>query len=63
MGCGGLRRNQNSFRLNLGFPINVASELEVVGKDKKLRVKQSISNGGKRPVWSFIFCEFFKSCI
>lgn len=55
-----LRRNQNSFRLNLGFPINVAPDLEVEGKDKTIRVKQSISNRGKRPVWSSIFCEFFK---
>lgn len=36
MGCRGLRRNRNSFRLNLGFPINVASDLDVKGKDKTL---------------------------
>ncbi len=58
-GCRALRRNQNSFRLNLGFPINVASGIEVEVKDKKIRVKQSISNRGKRPVWSSFFCESF----
>ena len=43
-----LRRNQNGFRLNLGFPINVASDLEVEGKDKTIRAKRSNSNTGKR---------------
>lgn len=44
-----LARNQNSSRPNLGFHINVASDLEVEGKDKKIRLKQRISDTRKRP--------------
>lgn len=58
-GCRVLRRNQTSFRLSLGFPINVASVFEVQGKDKNIRAKESNSNGDKGRVQSFIVCEFF----
>lgn len=54
-----LRRNRSSFRRSLGFPINVASVLEVEGKDEKIRTQKSISNRRKRQSLKFITCEFF----
>ena len=42
-----LARNQNSSWPNLDFPINVASDLEVEGQDKKIRLKQTDTR--KRP--------------
>jgi len=48
-GCRELRRNQNSFRLYLSFPINVASELEVEAKEKERLKKSSSNREGKGP--------------
>lgn len=45
-GCRVLRRNQTSFRLSLGFPINVASVFEVQGKDKKNGKEKGSSQTG-----------------
>lgn len=41
------RRNQYGFRLSLGFPINVASHLEVEAKNKMIRGKTV----GKENIW------------
>lgn len=52
MACG--RRSQRGFRLRLGFPINVASHLEVEGKHQMIRE----ASRTKLPLlWHFVFLE------
>lgn len=63
-GCRVLRRNQTSFRLSLGFPINVASVFEVQGKDKKNgKEKGSSQTGIKAESKASLPVSFFELCI
>lgn len=54
-GCRVLRRNQNSFRLNLGFPINAASDFEAEWKDKIGWSKASEIEGKRLELVSFLW--------